>query len=341
MNEVGQHVEIIGGGLAGLSLGLALRRAHVPVTVFEAGSYPRHRVCGEFITGLHPETIDRLGLEPLLAGAVPHREVAWFQGGDLVCRQTLPETAWAVSRHELDARLAGAFIAAGGTLVTNTRVDPAERRQGRVNATGRRRTGEPWLGLKAHVAGLELASGLELHLGDEAYVGLCRLSDGVVNVCGLFKRRAVEVAGGGDALPAYLRATGLDALADRIAGAQVCEHSSAAVAGLGFGRAGRSASLRLGDAYGMLPPFLGNGMAAAFQMAEEALQPISAWSRKGGDWWQTCAIIGHRIERRFRRRQLWGNAIHPFLLSPGRQRWFAWLARGPSLPLDLLYRAMH
>ena len=47
-----QPIEIVGGGLAGLSLGLALRQQDIPVTLFEAGSYPRHRVCGEFITGL-------------------------------------------------------------------------------------------------------------------------------------------------------------------------------------------------------------------------------------------------------------------------------------------------
>jgi 2-polyprenyl-6-methoxyphenol hydroxylase-like FAD-dependent oxidoreductase len=30
-------MEIIGGGLAGLSLGLALQRAGVPVTIYESG----------------------------------------------------------------------------------------------------------------------------------------------------------------------------------------------------------------------------------------------------------------------------------------------------------------
>src|SRR3954468_15487364 len=106
-----RSIEIIGGGLGGLALGLALRRADVPVTVFEAGNYPRHRVCGEFITGLQPATAARLGLTPLLAGARPHREVAWFRDGKLLCRQTLPEIAWAISRYELDARLADAFVA--------------------------------------------------------------------------------------------------------------------------------------------------------------------------------------------------------------------------------------
>ena len=45
-----QPVTIIGGGLAGLTLGIGLRQRNVPVTIREAGQYPRHRVCGEFIS---------------------------------------------------------------------------------------------------------------------------------------------------------------------------------------------------------------------------------------------------------------------------------------------------
>ncbi|MFZ9874958.1 MAG: NAD(P)-binding protein, partial [Candidatus Methylacidiphilales bacterium] len=44
-------VEIVGGGLAGLTLGLCLRQKGVPVDLFEAGTYPRHRVCGEYLSG--------------------------------------------------------------------------------------------------------------------------------------------------------------------------------------------------------------------------------------------------------------------------------------------------
>jgi 2-polyprenyl-6-methoxyphenol hydroxylase-like FAD-dependent oxidoreductase len=42
-------ITIVGGGLAGLTLGIGLRRRGVPTTLWEAGHYPRHRVCGEFI----------------------------------------------------------------------------------------------------------------------------------------------------------------------------------------------------------------------------------------------------------------------------------------------------
>jgi len=36
---------IAGGGIAGLALGIALRGRSIPVRVFEAAAFPRHRVC--------------------------------------------------------------------------------------------------------------------------------------------------------------------------------------------------------------------------------------------------------------------------------------------------------
>ena len=51
-------ITIVGGGLAGLTLGIGLRQRGVPVTIWEAGRYPRHRVCGEFISGNGQAVLD-------------------------------------------------------------------------------------------------------------------------------------------------------------------------------------------------------------------------------------------------------------------------------------------
>ena len=72
-------VEIIGGGLAGLSLGLGLRARGVPARLIEAGTYPRHRVCGEFITGLDEGTRRELQLTDILSGARLARSVLWSE----------------------------------------------------------------------------------------------------------------------------------------------------------------------------------------------------------------------------------------------------------------------
>lgn len=335
-------VEIVGGGLAGLALGLGLRREGVEVTIFEAGAYPRHRVCGEFLTGLGDATVARLGLAPLLAGSGRLREVEWFFRGRAVIRHRLPAPALALSRHKLDARLAGAFTALGGRLLTCTRMDTRDAPEGRIFAMGRRRASPQWMGLKLHARGLQLGSDLELHLGEDAYVGLCPVEDGRVNVCGLFRQRPSVAAGRETLLAAYLRATGLDALAARLAGAEVCPESCSAVAGIGFDRStGAGDRLSLGDTFAMIPPFTGNGMAMAFQGAELALDPLLAWSRGKTPWEETLQTVNNRLHRCFRRRLATAAAVHPFLHAEPRQRWTEIAARSGLLPLQALYHLLH
>ncbi len=43
-------VIIIGGGLAGLALAVDLKKSGYTVLVIEKGKYPRHKVCGEYIS---------------------------------------------------------------------------------------------------------------------------------------------------------------------------------------------------------------------------------------------------------------------------------------------------
>ncbi len=334
-------ITIVGGGLAGLSLGLALRRAGVPVTVSDAGGYPRHRVCGEFIAGLGGGTIARLGLGPFLRDALRHREVAWFIDGQLVRRQRLPSPALALSRHALDAGLAAALVDAGGVLQTHTRVTGNPSEPGWVFTTGRRRSSSAWLGLKIHARGLALATDLELHLGDAAYVGLSRVEAGRVNVCGLFQRRELSLHGPG-LLAAYLQAAGLSVLAGQLARADFDEASFSAVAAVDFDRRVPAADrVALGDACAMIPPFTGNGMAMAFQSAETALEPLLAYARHHLAWSQARQAITNALQRRFRVRLAAAAVLHPFLLEPPRQRWLVRLARARLLPLGPLYTLLH
>src|SRR5215831_997326 len=101
-------VTIVGGGLAGLALGIGLRQRDVPVTIWEAGRYPRHRVCGEFINGRGQETLQRLDLQSRLIshGAIPARTAQFSSRTRSGCRQELPRAALCLPRHEMDALLA-------------------------------------------------------------------------------------------------------------------------------------------------------------------------------------------------------------------------------------------
>jgi flavin-dependent dehydrogenase len=335
-------IEIVGGGLSGLALGAALRRADVPAVIFEAGDYPRHRVCGEFITGLGEKTIAHLGLAPLLADATRHHRVAWCLRDAPMRLQTLPSPALGLSRHTLDARLAREFVRLGGELRTHTRVTGGLTPPGRVFATGRRRGRPAWLGLKFHARGLALATDLELHLGHDAYIGLAPVEDGAINVCGLFHLREDVHGERATLLLAHLRAAGLDALAGRLECAEIDEDSFTAVAGLCFDRSPPDTGrLVLGDAFAMIPPFTGNGMAMAFQSAELALGPLLAYSRGKASWPATCRAVHTLLHRRFRLRLASASALHRFLFSPRRQRWLFALNRARLLPLRPLFYALH
>jgi 2-polyprenyl-6-methoxyphenol hydroxylase-like FAD-dependent oxidoreductase len=335
-------IEIVGGGLAGLSLGLALRRENVPVVLHEAGRYPRHRVCGEFITGLDAGTIARLGLQPFLADALQHREVEWFLGDQSVRTQRLPQPALGLSRYALDARLAEAFVAAGGDLRTSSRLADPTPQPGRILATGRRRSSRsPWMGLKLHAIALPVRRSLELHLGENAYVGLSRVEGDRVNVCGLFRRRELA-AKNGEILLAYLRACGLSDLAARLGQVARDPDSFSAVAGVAFDpRVSSDAPATLGDACAMIPPFTGNGMAMAFQGAELALAPLLGYARGELSWDAACTRLQRDLRRNFRVRLASAELLHPFLLQPPRQRWLSALTRSRLLPLRPLYTLLH
>jgi flavin-dependent dehydrogenase len=337
MMSASRRVEIIGGGLAGLSLGLGLRRRGIPVTIREAGHYPRHRVCGEFITALDDATKSALQLAEPLRGAREARGVVWHEPGRSPLRHRLPEPALCLSRHRLDAGLAETFVLLGGELETGCRRE-AVPREGRIMACGHRPTSaSPWMGLKQHFRGLALGDDLELHLGRDAYVGLTRVEDDTVNVCGLFSRR-----GGGGELVEKCRRAGLDHLAERLHEAHPYEDSRCAVAGLDYGatRAPRGVVM-IGDAGGLIPPFTGHGMTVAWQSAALALPHVTAWSEGATDWPTASARIDRDASRRFRRRLMLGRALHAWVLRPAGRRCLHFLHRAGLLPFHPLYRLLH
>ena len=71
-------ITIAGGGLAGLSLAIGLQSRGVSVTLHEASTYPRHRVCGEFISGVSNETLESLGIGNCLSEATNLQSASWM-----------------------------------------------------------------------------------------------------------------------------------------------------------------------------------------------------------------------------------------------------------------------
>lgn len=330
MNE--RRITIAGGGLAGLSLAIGLRTRGAQVTVKEAGAYPRHRVCGEFISGVSEKTLASLGIADLLGDARKHRELAWCEQGREILRDHFPTPALGISRYLLDDRLQRRLTEAGGGLLTHARAKP-EPAEGLVWAAGRRPRNGSWIGLKAHVRGIPMAADLEMHGGSNGYAGLAGVEDGWVNVCGLFRLDRDLTAKGADLLPAYLDAGGNHVLGNALRDCIWREGSFSAVAGFEFGRQHRVPGLTcIGDAESMIPPFTGNGMSMAFQAAELAIEPLLDWARRACGWPAASAEIRLRLNHAFRRRLMVALTVHPALFRSSGKRALQSLAAARLLP---------
>lgn len=334
-------VEIAGGGVCGLALGNGLRLRGVPVTLYEAGHYPRHRLCGEFVNGVRPETLSFLGLDDLMKDAVVHRKMSWSRGDDCFVSGELDFPGRGLSRFQMDDRLQRAFTSRGGDLRTGTRMEKL-RQEGMVWTAGRMRAKEShWIGLKAHFKDIDGVEGLEMHLGKNAYVGVAEVEDGWVNVCGLFELQPTCGGKGAERMFSYLEHLGLAALSQRLRGASVNEKSFCGVSGVQFGQQEKpSGLLCVGDAAWMIPPFTGNGMSMAFEAAEVAVEPLIRYAEGEMSWGECYREVESALEQRFRARVTLANGLHWGVTQVWGQEMAKVLAKWNCLPLGFLSRAL-
>jgi 2-polyprenyl-6-methoxyphenol hydroxylase-like FAD-dependent oxidoreductase len=314
-------IAIVGGGLAGLTLGVGLRQRGIPAAIWEAGGYPRHRVCGEFISGNGPAVLQQLGLLKLLedAGAIRVHSAAFISGANHSPVRALPTSAIGLSRYSMDAALAGEFQRLGGELHSGSRRQENVFGEGTVRASGRRaqptENGWRWFGLKAHATNVNLAADLEMHVSADNYVGVNRINGGEVNVCGLFRGRPGETRESGFEL---LRGKPGSRLRERLASARFDENSFCSVAGLSLKpqRATDNTECCIGDAVTMIPPVTGNGMSMAFESAAIAIEPLARYSRGEINWTEGRDAVARACDSAFAERLTWARRLQWLMFSP-------------------------
>lgn len=316
-------INIVGGGLAGLTLGIGLRQRGIPVTLYEASSYPRHRVCGEFISGRGRAALEELGLQQKLIehGALIASDAAFFAGKKRI-RHQLPQPALSISRYSLDALLADIFAQAGGELKTNQRWTK-EFGDSTVRATGRRPRAQNadgrWFGLKVHAKNVTLEADLEMHIVPNGYVGVCRLPSNEVNVCGLFQSET-PVHDLSREWRRWLEGPATSVLYQRLHNAAFDDASFCSVAGLDLHphQASEHIECSIGDAVTMIAPATGNGMSMAFESAALAIEPLVQFSNCSASWNETRHAIASACDRRFARRLKWSARLQYLLMSQPR-----------------------
>lgn len=95
---------VVGGGPAGTAAGVLLAELGHSVTLVEQKEFPRHKLCGEFVSHESVPLLKRLGVYSGIrdSGAVDLRSVVLTEMGGDGCSAPLPESALGVSRRLLD-----------------------------------------------------------------------------------------------------------------------------------------------------------------------------------------------------------------------------------------------
>lgn len=111
-------IAIVGGGLAGSALAADLARAGFEVDLFERTTFPRDKLCGEFLSSETRRLLERLGCwaEVQALGPASIQRARFTSPGGRTLELSLPAPGLGLSRRTLDAALAAHAQRSGAKL---------------------------------------------------------------------------------------------------------------------------------------------------------------------------------------------------------------------------------
>lgn len=297
------EVLVIGGGVAGCAAAIALSRKGRSVTLIEREPTPRHKVCGEFLSGEALEDLRALGIDVAELGAVPIPYVR-LAAARRAAEAPLPFPAASLTRKTLDTALLAEAVTAGVRVERGRSVQALDRTAtgmwkatlddgsvceartaflatGKHDLRGFARPKDPqrWVAFKMYYrltpqqAG-ELAGASELMLYPGGYGGIQPVEGGIANLCWVVQQR--YLARVGHRWDKFLAKMQQDCphLSMRLAGAEPLLNKPIAVTHIPYGHIRRTTEERLyciGDQAAVIPSFTGDGISIALHTARCAV----------------------------------------------------------------------
>ena len=295
-------VIIIGGGLAGLTLAIDLSLSGIEVLLFEKEGYPKHKVCGEYVSNEVRPYLYRLGIDISETNADEIKRLALSNIDGNSVKVDLPTGGFGISRYALDNLLYEKAKSNGVEFIFETVVDIKFHENQfcvktneleyyseiAIGSYGKRSNLDkkfkrdfiqqttPWIGIKGHYESSDFPKGeVQLHNFEGGYCGLSRTETGAVNFCYLahyesFKKESSierfnhNVLAKNPNLKSFLDRSIL--LFDKhLAISQVSFQNKNAV---------ENHILMAGDSAGLIHPLCGNGMAMAIHSAKLIAEEI-------------------------------------------------------------------
>lgn len=206
------QVIIVGGGLAGLTNAIHLSKNGIAVILIEKNEYPKHKVCGEYISNEVLPYLSYLGIEPFDFGAVHISRFELSTPKGKVIKTKLPLGGFGISRHLLDDILYKQAISNGVNIIRDvvsniSFLDDEDRfevicKSGIhlnaplvIGAYGKRsnidvslhrtfiKQKSPYLGVKSHYEGEFPSDLVALHNFEGGYCGVSKVENNRINIC--------------------------------------------------------------------------------------------------------------------------------------------------------------
>ena len=293
---------VIGGGPAGASAAITGARLGFNVLLLEAGSFPRQKVCGEFISGEALSILaDLVGEEEF--EHVPRISKARIFVEDACATLPVSPAAASISRYDLDAALYKACESSGCVVRDRTRAQNVGSSQNSfmirldsqeilaravINATGRwsnlvKRAipvNEQWIGLKGHFFESDSSESCDLYFFRGGYFGVQPIGDGIVNAAAMVRPSVAKNLKSVFALNHDLkqRSRTWRPSGDSVSTAPLIFRAP---------MTSENGVLLVGDAAAFLDPFAGDGISIALHSGRMAAEAVSRFLL--GDCTLRCA----------------------------------------------------
>ena len=321
------NLAVIGGGPAGCAAAIVAARKGARVLLLERTRFPRHKVCGEFVSAESLELLQNLlanDFHHLLTRAPRISNSRIFLDGSMLEAQIDPPAA-SIGRFDLDAALwetcclecveahaetlvksieeNGRFRIVAGTEVFEADVI--------INASGRwsnftspevraKNSKEKWIGIKAHFYEASGVPSTDLYFFDGGYCGVQPVSEATngsgtrINACAMVRADVANTLSAVLRLhPALLgRSRTWKPAMETVSTSPLVFHKPQPV---------QNRILQVGDAAAFVDPFVGDGISLALRSGALAAECLQSFFREEHSLEQAAALYSKAYKERLGR----------------------------------------
>lgn len=336
---------ILGGGLAGLTAAVHLSKLGHQVTVVEKNTYPKHKVCGEYISNEVVLYYKWLGLDTIVQQSNSITDFKLEVSAKNVAQVKLPMGGFGISRYLLDDLLYQKAIEQGCQFIQEAvnqisfenSIFTVKLNAGLeikasivLGSFGKRSSIDiqlnrsfiqkksHWMAVKSHYNGIFPDDRVGLYPFDGGYCGVSKVEKDVLNICYIVKtttfKRCKTISEFQNQI--LTKNEGLKTL---LQNAKPIFEKPLTISQISFEskKAVENNIIMIGDAAGLIHPLCGNGMAMAIHSAKIASDLIhEALKKEHFNRIDLENAYQDKWNKTFKNRLMMGKLLSKLLLNP-------------------------